>query len=93
MCQCIAARPAGVVAYLEHIPGVYRPTWDVRATEHSERQYIGIKTSWGPLLMAIVAGPLGQPSLIARLAWGISSVPSALEQGALWLAGGAAAAA
>lgn len=51
---------SGLVAYLEHIPGVYRPTWDVRAAEHSERQYIGIKTSWGPLLMAIIAGPLGR---------------------------------
>jgi phosphatidylserine decarboxylase len=51
---------SGLVAYLEHIPGAYRPAWDVRSTEQSERQYIGIKTAWGPLLMAIVAGPLGR---------------------------------
>jgi phosphatidylserine decarboxylase len=49
---------AGVVAYLEHIPGGYRPIWDMRAAEQNERQYIGIKTEWGPLLLAIIAGPL-----------------------------------
>jgi phosphatidylserine decarboxylase len=49
---------AGVVAYLEHIPGAYRSAWDARADEHGERQYIGIKTGWGPLLLVISAGPL-----------------------------------
>ena len=51
---------AGVVAYLEHIPGEYRPVWDVRAADHNERQYIGVKASWGPLLMAFIAGPLAR---------------------------------
>lgn len=51
---------AGVVAYLEHIPGEYRPVWDVRAAEHNERQYIGVKTDWGPLLMTLIAGPLAR---------------------------------
>jgi phosphatidylserine decarboxylase len=51
---------AGVVAYLEHIPGAYRPAWDVRASEHNERRYIGIKTEWGHLLIAIIAGPLAR---------------------------------
>jgi phosphatidylserine decarboxylase len=51
---------AGVVAYIEHIPGAYRSAWDVRAAEHNERQYIGIKTAWGPLLLAIIAGPLAR---------------------------------
>jgi phosphatidylserine decarboxylase len=51
---------AGVIAYLEHIPGAYRPAWDVRAGEQNERQYIGIKTGWGPLLLVIIAGPFGR---------------------------------
>ncbi|MFL5801658.1 MAG: phosphatidylserine decarboxylase [Roseiflexaceae bacterium] len=51
---------SGVVAYLEHIPSAYRPAWDVRSADQGERQYIGIKTAWGPLLVAIVAGPLGR---------------------------------
>ena len=51
---------AGVVAYLEHIPGAYRPAWDVRAAEQNERQYIGVKADWGPLLLVIIAGPLAR---------------------------------
>jgi phosphatidylserine decarboxylase len=51
---------AGIVAYLEHIPGEYRPVWDMRAAEHNERQYIGVKTAWGPLLIVIIAGPLAR---------------------------------
>jgi phosphatidylserine decarboxylase len=51
---------AGVVAYLEQVPGTYRSGWDMRAAEHSARQYIGIKTAWGPLLMVIIAGPFAR---------------------------------
>ncbi len=51
---------SGTVAYLEHIPGVYRSMLDLRFNDQGERQYIGIKTSWGPLLMSIVAGSLGR---------------------------------
>src|SRR5689334_7608949 len=51
---------AGSVAYLEHIPGEYRPIWDLAAAEHNERQYIGVKTDWGPLLLALIAGPLAR---------------------------------
>jgi phosphatidylserine decarboxylase len=51
---------AGQVAYLEHIPGEYRQIWDLRAAEHNERQYIGIKAEWGPLLLALIAGPLAR---------------------------------
>jgi phosphatidylserine decarboxylase len=51
---------SGGVAYLEHIPGEYRPIWDVQAAEQNERQYIGIKTDWGPLLMVLIAGPLAR---------------------------------
>jgi len=51
---------SGVVAYLEHIPGEYRPIWDTQAAEHNEREYVGIKTEWGPLLMVLIAGPLAR---------------------------------
>jgi len=51
---------AGSIAYLEHIPGEYRPIWDLAAAEHNERQYIGVKTEWGPLLLALIAGPLAR---------------------------------
>ena len=60
---------AGVVAYLEHIPGDYRPVWDMRAAEHSERLYIGIKAGWGPLLVVLIAGPLTR-RIIRRVSLG-----------------------
>jgi phosphatidylserine decarboxylase len=50
----------GIVAYLEHIAGGYRPVWDPRAAEQNERQYIGIKTEWGPLLLTLIGGPLAR---------------------------------
>src|SRR5213075_1145781 len=39
---------AGRIGYLEHISGEYGPIWDLSAAERNERQYIGIKTEWGP---------------------------------------------
>lgn len=51
---------AGTIAYLERIPGEYRPVWERQASEHNERQYIGIKTAWGPVLMTLIAGPLAR---------------------------------
>ncbi|MBK9941720.1 MAG: phosphatidylserine decarboxylase [Kouleothrix sp.] len=51
---------AGMVAYLDHMPGEYRPIWDLRAAEHNERTYIGIKTAWGPIMLQIVGGPLAR---------------------------------
>src|SRR6185503_5216005 len=48
---------AGRVGYLEHVPGEYGPIWDLSAAERNERQYIGIKTEWGPLLLALIGGP------------------------------------
>lgn len=47
---------SGTVAYIEHVPGLARPVWDLRANEQSERLYIGLNTDWGPLLVAVVAG-------------------------------------
>src|SRR5689334_16276179 len=51
---------AGTVAYLAHVPGEYRPIWDMRAADYNERQYIGIRTEWGPLLLQIIGGPLAR---------------------------------
>lgn len=53
---------AGTVAYLEHVAGVYRPLWELPGAvqEQGERQFIGITAHWGPLLLAITAGPLGR---------------------------------
>jgi phosphatidylserine decarboxylase len=53
---------AGTVAYLEHVEGSYRAPWDLRGSETAEsgRQFIGISTGWGPLLLVITAGPLAR---------------------------------
>jgi phosphatidylserine decarboxylase len=51
---------SGTIAYLEHAPGEYRPIWDMRAADYNERQYIGIRTEWGPLLLQIIGGPLAR---------------------------------
>jgi phosphatidylserine decarboxylase len=51
---------AGRVGYLEHVAGEYGPIGDPSAAERNERQYIGIKTAWGPLLLVIIGGPLAR---------------------------------
>ncbi len=51
---------AGMVAYTEHVEGEYHSIGDMAAGDTNERQYIGIKTAWGPLLLALVAGPLAR---------------------------------
>lgn len=51
---------AGSIAYLEHVPGAYGPTWDLRAAEQNERLDIGIKSAWGPLMLQVIAGPLAR---------------------------------
>lgn len=51
---------AGRVAYLEHIDGEHRPLRDLQAPERNQRLYIGIETVWGPVLLAIIAAPLGR---------------------------------
>jgi phosphatidylserine decarboxylase len=51
---------AGQVSYLEHVAGEYGPISDLSAAERNERQYIGIKTEWGPLLLVLIAGPLAR---------------------------------
>lgn len=51
---------AGRVVYLDHVPGEYRPIGDMRAADYNERQYIGIQTAWGPLMIQIIGGPLAR---------------------------------
>jgi phosphatidylserine decarboxylase len=62
---------AGTIAYLEHAFGEYRPIWDMRAADYNERQYIGIQTEWGPLLLQIIGGPLARrvASRVSRGEW------------------------
>lgn len=47
---------SGVVRYIEHITGEYRPVSDEEAAERNTRTYIGIETSWGPVLITQIAG-------------------------------------
>jgi phosphatidylserine decarboxylase len=51
---------AGRVTYLEHVAGEYGPVWDLGAAERNERQYVGITTEWGPLLLVLIGGPLAR---------------------------------
>lgn len=51
---------AGIVRYVEHIQGTNHVLRDREGSEQNTRSYIGIETSWGPLLMAHIAGPLTQ---------------------------------
>lgn len=51
---------AGHVRYLEHVRGEYRPASDAAAAERNERNYIGVETRWGPLLVVQIAGPLAR---------------------------------
>ncbi len=57
VCRCPAA---GTVSYIEHVSGEYRPAGDPEAGERNERLYIGIDTDWGPLMLALIAGPLAR---------------------------------
>ena len=46
----------GKVVYLEHIPGAFRAAWDAEADEVNERNYIGLETEHGRVLMIQIAG-------------------------------------
>ncbi len=61
----VRAPAGGLVSMVEHVPGEYRPVDDREAGECNERIYIGLQSDWGPLLVALVAGPLGR-RLICR---------------------------
>lgn len=47
---------AGTVRYVEHLPGQFRAAWDAEAHEVNERNYIGLDTEHGPVLMLQIAG-------------------------------------
>lgn len=51
---------AGVVQYLEHVPGAYRSPRSTAAATANTRTYIGLETAWGPLLIVQIAGPLAR---------------------------------
>jgi phosphatidylserine decarboxylase len=51
---------AGVVRYREDIQGACSPVWKPEAPDQNTRTYLGIETSWGPLLVTHIAGPLGR---------------------------------
>jgi phosphatidylserine decarboxylase len=63
------APTSGVVAYLEHVSGQYRPVWDLRSGEQNERQHIGLHTDWGPVLITLVAGWLAR-RIVCRVGLG-----------------------
>ena len=46
----------GAVRYLEYIPGDFRAAWDADAARVNERNYIGLETPFGPVLMVQIAG-------------------------------------
>lgn len=51
---------AGTVRLVEHVSGEHRPASDPEAGDRNTRAYIGLDTEWGPILVALVAGPLGR---------------------------------
>ncbi|MBX0327655.1 phosphatidylserine decarboxylase [Oscillochloris sp. ZM17-4] len=57
----VCRSPAGgVIGYVAHVPGEYRPASDPEAAERNERVYVGITTAWGLLMVVQIAGPLGR---------------------------------
>lgn len=57
VCRCPTA---GTVSHIEHVSGEYRPASDAEAGERNERLYIGLDTEWGPLMVALIAGPFAR---------------------------------
>src|SRR3954451_18469957 len=50
------APTGGTVEYLDYKHGEFRAAWDAEADEVNERNYIGMATSHGPVLMVQIAG-------------------------------------
>lgn len=50
----------GTVRVVEQVSGEHRPASDPEAGDRNTRVYIGLDTEWGPILVALVAGPLGR---------------------------------
>jgi phosphatidylserine decarboxylase len=51
---------AGLVQYVQPVSGEFRPVADPLASNQNERLYVGITTDWGPVLVCMVAGPVGR---------------------------------
>lgn len=51
---------AGLVKYVHPVSGEFRPIADPLAGDRNERLYVGITTDWGPILISMVAGPVGR---------------------------------
>lgn len=47
---------AGTVRYVEHVPGVFHAAWAEDADIANERNYIGLETPHGPVLIVQIAG-------------------------------------
>ncbi len=65
----IRAPAGGLIRMVEHVAGEYRPVSDPEAGDCNERIYIGLDTDWGPLLIALVVGPIGR-RLVCRVTSG-----------------------
>jgi phosphatidylserine decarboxylase len=50
------AATAGTVRYVEHVDGAFAAAWSEDVHEHNERNYIGLDTPQGPLLIVQIAG-------------------------------------
>ena len=46
----------GTVRYIEHVPGGFRAAWDAEADLVNERNYVGLETEHGPVLIVQIAG-------------------------------------
>lgn len=46
----------GTVRYVEHLTGEFRAAWDAECDTVNERNYIGLETPHGPVLMMQIAG-------------------------------------
>jgi phosphatidylserine decarboxylase len=51
---------AGLVQFVQPVSGEFRPVADPLAGDRNERLYIGIATDWGPILVSMIAGPVGR---------------------------------
>jgi phosphatidylserine decarboxylase len=51
---------SGDVRLFEHVAGENLPVQHNEAPERNERLYVGIQSTWGPVLVMQMAGPLGR---------------------------------
>ncbi len=50
----------GEVRYLEYVSGEFRPLNDPQAPERNTRLYIGLDSTWGPLMIVQIASPIAR---------------------------------